>query len=77
MACACKVTQQLTYLQKKYGTNPPTNKKINIKVDMKVFLVNTMNLIISLLLAPFMLLSILFMRKKPINVPKLFGLKKK
>lgn len=77
MACACKVTQQLTYLQKKYGTNQPGNKKTDIRIRIKVFFVNLMNGIISLLLAPLMIISILILRKKPINITKVFGLKKK
>ena len=77
MACACKVTQQLTYLQKKYGTNQPRNKKTDIRIRIKVFFVNLMNGIISLLLAPLMIISILVLRKKPISITKVFGLKKK
>jgi uncharacterized membrane protein len=77
MACACKVTQQLTYLQKKYGTNQPGNKKTDVRIRIKVFFVNLMNGIISLLLAPLMIISILILRKKPINITKVFGLKKK
>lgn len=77
MACACKVTQQLTYLQKKYGTNQPGNKKTDVRTRIKVFFVNLMNGIISLLLAPLMIISILILRKKPINITKVFGLKKK
>lgn len=76
MACACKVNQQLSYLERKYGTNPKS-KKTSISTRVKVFFVGVMNVIISVILSPFMLMTVFFNRKKVINISKLFGLSAK
>ena len=76
MACACKVNQQLSYLERKYGTNPKS-KKTSISTKVKVFFVGVVNTVISVLLSPLMILTVIFNRKKVINISKLFGLSAK
>lgn len=73
MACACKVNQQLSYLQKKYGVGGP-KKKPGFSVNAKVLVVNIFDAILAILLSPIMLMTILFNRKGVINISKLFGL---
>jgi hypothetical protein len=60
MACACKVTQQIDYLHKKYGDNIPKSKKTNIAASIEAKLENIFIFILLLPLTPFLLLYILF-----------------
>ena len=76
MACACKVNQQLSYIQKKYGVNGPKGK-IRTPFNIKLMLMNLLNIVVATLLSPIMLLLILFGRKKVINISKVFGLSSK
>lgn len=73
MACACKVNQQLSYLQRKYGVDGP-KKKNRKPFNFKIMLFNIINLIVCILLSPIILLTILFNKKKVINIGKVFGL---
>jgi len=77
MACACKVGQQLSYLEKKYGVGGPKSKRTNMSVNAKVFFVNMLGFIVSVLALPFMLVSVLLNRKKVINIGKIAGLSTK
>ena len=69
MACACKVNQQLTFLQKKYGTNIPVSKTTNIRGKVRA----TFRKVV---LAPFILIAspIIFvyvvLHKGPITIDK-------
>lgn len=76
MACACKVNQQLSYIQKKYGVNGKETKG-PVPVDVKMVLMNLLSITIAALLSPFMFILILFRGKKVINVSKVFGLSSK
>lgn len=82
MACACKVNQELEYLQKKYGHNMPKSKSSNIRGIVSGFFKQIGILIGILILAvpflPLMLIGILIRlavkRKKPIEIDKIFKL---
>lgn len=80
MACACKVNQQITYLQRKYGTNIPKNKQTDIGFEISYFFKRVLEVIVVVLTAPFMwfftVLSKLLSRKKVIDINKLVGLSK-
>ena len=76
MACACKVNQQLSYIQKKYGVDGP-KQKTSTPLNVKMTLTNMVNIVISVLLIPFMLISILIGGRKVINIGKAFGLSSK
>ena len=76
MACACKVNQQLSYIQKKYGVGGP-KQKTGGAFNVKMILTNMFNITIAVLLIPVMLVSILVGGRKVINVSKVFGLSSK
>lgn len=76
MACACKVNQQLSYIQRKYGIDGPKQKTGKV-FNTWIILTNIFNAIAAMLLIPFMLISILFRGKKTINISKIFGLSSK
>lgn len=73
MACACKVSQQLSYIERKYGTKTKVSKKTSVTVMAKVVLNSILTGIIVILASPIMLISILF-GGKVINVNKVFGI---
>ena len=75
MACACKVNQQLSYIQKKYGVGGPKQKTSTFSV--KMILTNMLNIVVAVLLTPVMLISIFVGSKKVINVSRVFGLSSK
>ena len=74
MACACKVSQQLSYIEKKYGTKTKKSKKTSITVMAKVVLNSILTGVIVILAAPVMLISVLF-AGKVIDVNKVFGIR--
>ena len=74
MACACKVNQQLSYLQKKYGTESPGSKKTDIRTQVKLWFYKALISIITFTLMPFLLLITFINRKGPINISKVFRL---
>ena len=80
MACACKVNQQLTYLQRKYGTNVPKNKQTTIGFEIGYFFKRVFEAIVVFVTYPIMALFTLFAklvtRKKVIDINKLVGLSK-
>jgi len=76
MACACKVNQQLSYIQKKYGVDGSKQKTGKV-FNAWIILTNIFNAIAAMLLIPLMLISILFRGKKTINISKVFGLSSK
>ena len=76
MACACKVNQQLSYIQKKYGVGGP-RQKTGKQFNVWIILTNIFNAIAAMLLIPLMLISILFRGKRTINISKVFGLSSK
>lgn len=80
MGCACKVSEQMTYLQKKYGSEqPPQSKKTHIAETVKYKLKNIGYYILISPLIPFMVIYILLQRVKgvkSINIEKTFNLKK-
>ena len=75
MACACKVNQELSFLQKKYGVGGPKNKKTDISYRAKKLFMNAITIPITLLLTPIMFFSIIFNKKGVIKLDKVFGLK--
>lgn len=77
MSCACKVSRDLTYLQKKYGTNPPKSKSFHLNVNFYSVLKILFFSIILCLCMPFMILHVLLNRNKKIDIAKLFRLKNK
>lgn len=80
MACACKVTQELTYLQKKYGHNMPKSKSSNIKEMMTGIVKQTGIMILALPFLPLMIIGImfnmLFKRNKAVEIDKVFKIRK-
>lgn len=76
MACACKVNQQLSYIQKKYGVGGPKQKKATA-FNARMILTNMLNMVVAVLLTPIMLISILIGGRKVINVSRVFGLSSK
>ena len=74
MACACKVNQQLSFIERKYGTKTKVSRKTSISVKAKVVFNTILNAIVVILAAPVMLVSILVSRKKVIDVNKVFGI---
>lgn len=80
MACACKVTQELTYLQRKYGHNMPKSKSSNIK-EMASGIVKQIGImILALPFLPLMIIGImfnmLFKRNKAVEIDKVFKIRK-
>lgn len=76
MACACKVTQQINYLQKKYGTNMPKSNKKDFKLNVRLLLEKLFLSLLIIPILPFMLLHILFVaifkKKKNIQIDRFF-----
>lgn len=60
MACACKVTQQIDYLHKKYGDDLPKSKKTNIRGKVIAGIRNTFIYILALPLVPVFLIYSLY-----------------
>lgn len=68
MGCACKVNQQISYLQKHYGTNPQS-KKTHIMENFSLW-----RFLVVLLALPLMVIAGLFFlpfSRKPIKINKL------
>lgn len=76
MACACKVSQQLSFIERKYGTKTKVSKKTDISVKVRLVFNTILNAIVVIVAAPVMLVSILANRKKVININKVFGITK-
>lgn len=72
MACACKVSQQLDYLNKKYGEKTPESKKTNIRGRLIPMMLNILAKLFVVLLVPFMIVFIIIkaITKKPIKIDK-------
>lgn len=68
MGCACKVTEQIDYLHKKYGDDQPTSKTTNIKGSILAKLENLFILILLLPVYPF--IAIYVITKKKITIDK-------
>ena len=76
MACACKTDATMNYLQRKYGGNIPTNKASNIREDLKAFGKRAAGVLCALPLLPVFALSVFVRKKKPININKVFNIKR-
>lgn len=80
MACACKVNQQLSYLEKKYGVKVPENKETHIKENIKLGIKNVLLLLlvspILLIMLPFTLIKSIFSKGKSIDINKIFKIRK-
>lgn len=76
MACACKVSQQLSYIERKYGTKTKVSKKTSISARVRLVLNSILTGVITVIASPIILLSILFKRNKVININKVFGITK-
>lgn len=76
MACACKVNQQLSYLQKHYGTNKEQegSRKTDIRTQMIILGKKIISGFFVLLFLPLFLISILikalFKKNKVIKLDK-------
>lgn len=77
MPCACKVNQQLSYLQKKYGTNPQS-KKTNIRGNVGLRIRNVLALLLIIPLLPAFVVYILikFTRGENIKIDNFLKKKK-
>jgi len=79
MGCGCKTSQQLSYLQKKYGYKLPESKKTNIK-DMFLGGIKSVFFIIFMIPAVPIVVIYLVIRnlitKKPVDINKIFKIKK-
>lgn len=79
MGCACKVGQQLSYLQKHYGVKTVENKKTNIRANANGIIKSIITGAVVLLLCPFMIISVVvrgLIKKEPLNISKIFKLDK-
>ena len=78
MACACKVNQQIDYLHKKYGDNPPKNKKTNIRGNVLAKIENFFVYVMIIPLIPFMAIYAVVkaVKGEHIVLDKMFRLKK-
>lgn len=80
MACACKVNQQLSYLEKKYGVKSPESKKTNIRELVGGKLQTLVLIIIMLPIVPVLLIisifQSIFSKEKTIYINKIFKIKK-
>ena len=74
MACACKVQQQLDFLDKKYGVEGPKSKKTAISGRVKSLFNGLFLIILKIMVMPIMLLFIILTRGKVINIAKVFRL---
>lgn len=78
MACACKVNQEIEYLQKKYGHNMPKSKSSNIRGMVSGFFKQMGVLVLAIPFLPVMLVGILahlmVKKEKPIKIDKIFKL---
>lgn len=81
MACACKVNQQIAYLQKKYGHDIPKSKTSDIRgmVSMVMKEIGLFIVIMPFLpvMAVVLLFQIMFSKKKPLRIDKIFKIKRK
>jgi hypothetical protein len=76
MACACKTDATMSYLQKKYGGNIPTNKPSNIREEFKAFGKRAVGVLFAIPLLPVFAVSALTRKKKPISISKVFNIKR-
>lgn len=78
MACACKVNQEIEYLQKKYGHNMPKSKSSDIRGMATGFFKQMGILVLAIPFLPVMLVGILVhlivKKEKPIKIDKIFKL---
>lgn len=78
MACACKVNQEIEYLQKKYGHNMPKSKSSDIRGMVSGFFKQMGILVLAIPFLPVMLVGILVhlivKKEKPIKIDKIFKL---
>lgn len=81
MACACKVNQQIEYLQKRYGHNMPKSRSTNIRGMVSLWLKQAGLWLIAIPFIPLMIIGLIFhlifRGSKPIEIDKTFRLKKK
>lgn len=81
MACACKVNQEIAYLQKKYGHNMPKSKTSDIRGMVSTFFKEVGIALIMLPFLPVMiiglLIQVIFGKKGSIKIDKIFKLRKK
>lgn len=83
MACACKVNQQLEYLQRHYGTKEPrssaprTHMSGNARIIVHKTLISVMLLILFPVMLLYMAVRMIFFRKKKLAIDKLFRLGRK
>lgn len=78
MACACKVNQDVSYLAKKYGTNMPVSKKLEITFNIKRIMTVLVTYMVLILAFPLFLVHILyvilFKKDKTIKIDRLIRL---
>lgn len=76
--CNCKVNQQITYLEKKYGHNMPVSKKTTIRLTVKEFFISLFTFLIGIIFLPLIILHIIFIsiftKDKKISIKKLLRL---
>jgi hypothetical protein len=72
MACACKVTEHISNIQKQYGIKKPV-VKTNIRAEIKMFFYNLLMLSICFPLSPIILIYLIVRKlvsNKPISISK-------
>lgn len=77
MGCGCKAKQQVTFLEKKYGTNMPQSKLTNITGKLfgaikKILLTIILIPIVPAVAIFFIFKNVVFKKKKPINISETF-----
>ena len=78
MACACKVTQQVDYLHKKYGDKTPQSKKSQIRENVMAKVENAAIFVLLIPLIPFFAIYALIkaIRGESVHIDKILKKKK-
>lgn len=83
MACACKVNQQLEYLQKHYGVKeyrssaPKTHMSADARIIVHKTVISAMLVILFPIMFLYLLVRMIFFKNKRIALDKLFRIEKK
>ncbi len=75
MGCGCKANQQISFLQKKYGSNIPASKTTKIRETTSNAVKNVLLGVMLIPVVPIILVGLVvrhFFTKKPINIKNTF-----
>lgn len=60
MGCACKVSQKVDYIHKKYGDDVPTKKTKPFNIDVRKIIIGTPIILVEIIFIPFMFAHLLY-----------------